>query len=78
MILLVDPFANERDMYAEFLHIETHIRTAAHEAGCDAFLMIPYPPDQLVAEVRRLAEASQRTTSRFIPCCERESARGAS
>lgn len=78
MIRLVDPFANERDMYAEFLHIEAHIRTAAHEGGLRCVLMIPYPPDQLLAEVRPLAEASQRTTSRFIPGCEREPARGAS
>jgi len=122
-ILLVDPYADERDMYAESLrfagfdvsvcataaavlaktrtvpvlavitrvrqsgdangialterlkndgdtrsipvivitsHIEANIRTAAHAAGCDGFLMIPCLPEQLISEIRRVVDDSQR------------------
>lgn len=120
-ILLVDPFADERDMYAESLRfagfdvcvcatpsaavaraqtsavqavitrirqdgdvngialtrvlkgdarthsvrvlvittdMEAQIRAGAYDAGCDAFLLLPCLPDELVFELRRLLQAS--------------------
>jgi CheY-like chemotaxis protein len=35
-------------------HIEPRVRLAATDAGCDAFLLIPCTPDQLVRELRRV------------------------
>jgi CheY-like chemotaxis protein len=125
-ILLVDPFPEEREMYAEFLrfkgfdvtlcptasaalatarassvlavitrvrqsgplngvaltrllkddvltrsipvivitsHMEAQIQTAARDAGCDAFLMIPCSPDLLAAEVAHLIEGGPAETT---------------
>jgi CheY-like chemotaxis protein len=140
-ILLVDPFPDERDMYAEFLrfdgfevslcatpsaalararssnvvavitrvrqsgdldgialtrllkgdsatrsipvvvitsHMEAHVCTAAHEAGCDAFLMIPCAPDLLAGEVRRVAKSPRRAPTRLVAGADGGSGRGAS
>ena len=63
MLLVQDQFCQRQMPCCLTARIEPHCRAAAAAASCDAYLLLPCLPDELVAEVRRVLAKRPREPS---------------
>lgn len=57
-----DPRTTDTAIVVTTARIEPHYREAASAVGCDAYLLLPCTPDELIAEISRVL--SQRANGR--------------